>query len=872
MNPLVRHPFLGRKRSRDELPGFLLAGVGLGVAGGLWWAWSAARSHRHDAPGAPGETPHWNFAGKDGVGTALSHHGPSDSRVWFTLRDGAFTEIFYPSADLPAVRELRLVVTDAAGRFIDERFDTRQEIRWTELGIPAFDLTNTARDGSFRIEKNALAHPQHDSVLQSTRFVPLVGTLDNFRVFVYLAPQLNDQGKENTAWIDRHRGMQMLFASQSTYALAMACSAPWLTASAGYVGRSDGLSDVRRYGSLRHAYERAESGNVALIGEVDLRACDGRFTIALGFGTGASEAAHRARAGVLESFSTVRDRYVEGWRETQATLEPSGELDGAGRDLSRESLAVLWTHQDKCISGALVASLSVPWGASRSDDGTGLVGYHIVWPRDLVECGGAMLACGSKDGAIRLLRYLHATQHADGHWSQNFWVDGSTAWESNQMGETALPVLLYDLIVRDASPDQALADEIWPMIRSAASFIVRKGPSSLEDRWEDVHGFTPYTISALVAALLAASSLACRQGDSRAARYLQETADNWCDNIEYWTYVKDTPLSRRVGVAGYYVRVAPTGRHGEAEKRGGLIKLWYEPITKHFAPAESIVSPDALAYVRFGLRAADDPRVVDTVKVIDAELRVETPNGPSWYRSSDDGYGEKRDGAPFDDHAGIGRLWPLLTGERGHYELAAGRRDEALRLLHAMENFANATGMIPEQVWDTDDIPSRGLFKGCPSGSAMPLAWAHAEYLKLRRSLADGRVYDMHPEVHDRYVVRRVGSPFVIWRPTHQRSELPCGKDLRVEFRGAATLSWYSDHDAVENRAETVDTGLGIHVADLATAGLPESATMSVSIRKRDPRDPAWQEVDTPGSFRMTVVDNAERGTSIAEPVGETSP
>ena len=179
---------------------------------------------------------------------------------------------------------------------------------------------------------------------------------------------------------------------------------------------------------------------------------------------------------------------------------------------------------------------------------------------------------------------------------------------------------------------------------------------------------------------------------------------------------------------------------------------------------------------------ADDPRIVDTVKVIDATLKVETPQGPCWHRYNGDGYGEHEDGSPFDSKdRGIGRAWPLLTGERAHYELEAGRRDEAIRLLHAMENFAGDGGMIPEQVWDTDGIPERGLFQGRPSGSAMPLVWAHAEYVKLRRSLAEGKTFDRPPQTYRRYVEQKTGSDGFIWRFKHQWRAISQGKRLRVE-------------------------------------------------------------------------------------------
>lgn len=181
------------------------------------------------------------------------------------------------------------------------------------------------------------------------------------------------------------------------------------------------------------------------------------------------------------------------------------------------------------------------------------------------------------------------------------------------------------------------------------------------------------------------------------------------------------------GVDGYYVRARVPGQE--------LPEL----DLRHLPPTE--VSADALALVRFGLRDPNDRRIRNTVQVIDAVLRVELPQGPGWRRYSSDRYGEHSDGRPFDGH-GIGRPWPLLIGERAHYELARGDRSAAIELLHVLENCASETGMLPEQIWDADSVPGRDLYRGKATGSAAPLGWAHAEYIKLCRSIADRRVFD----------------------------------------------------------------------------------------------------------------------------------
>jgi glucoamylase len=305
------------------------------------------------------------------------------------------------------------------------------------------------------------------------------------------------------------------------------------------------------------------------------------------------------------------------------------------------------------------------------------------------------------------------------------------------------------------------------------------------------------------------------------ATYLRETADVWNASIDRWMYVTDTDWCHEFNVAGYYVRIAPV------ETGEGVSRFQESILVKNLAPGQAeslashLVSPDALALVRFGLRAADDPRMLDTVKVIDALLKVVTPQGSIWHRYNGDGYGEHEDGEPFDG-TGIGRGWPLLTGERAHFELAAGRVREAERLQGALESFAGTEGLFPEQIWDAPDMPVRELFFGRPSGSAMPLVWAHAEYLKLLRSLADGRVFDMPPQTVQRYLKDKTESPCLVWRFNHKIRSLPAGKILRIETSAPAVIHWSADEWNTSQDVRTNDTGLGIHAADLATGSLPE--------------------------------------------------
>ena len=351
-------------------------------------------------------------------------------------------------------------------------------------------------------------------------------------------------------------------------------------------------------------------------------------------------------------------------------------------------------------------------------------------------------------------------------------------------------LLLADLLHREGALGEAELAGYWPMARKAAAYIVRRGPSTQEERWEDERGFNAYTLGALIAALLVAAEMAETAG--RVPRGRLPAGDGRRLVLEH--RLLDLRRGQPAGPPRRRPRLLPAHRPARRPRGAGQARRPARssrtsgPRIKEKYPPAAIVSPDALAYVRFGLRAPDDPRIVATAKVIDAITKVETPCGPAWHRYNHDGYGEKSDGSPFDGKHGYGRAWPLLTGERAHFELAAGRRDEAVRLMRAVERFAGDGGLIPEQVWDTYDIPEHDLYFGRPSGSAMPLAWAHAEYIKLRRSLRDGRVFDIPPQTVRRYLVDGVESPHVLWRPDHRRRAMPAGKVLRVEVPEPAVI------------------------------------------------------------------------------------
>ncbi len=474
----------------------------------------------------------------------------------------------------------------------------------------------------------------------------------------------------------------------------------------------------------------------------------------------------------------------------------------------RVSTAVLKTHEEKRFSGGMIASLSIPWGASKSDDDLG--GYHLVWPRDLVESAGGLLAAGDVESARQTLLYIMSIQEADGHWAQNLWLDGTPYWSGIQMDETAFPILLADALRRADALDGV---DVWQMIYRAACFLIQNGPMTPQDRWEEDSGFSPFTLAVEIAALLAAADFADLKQETAIAAYLRETADCWNDQIERWTYVSNTDLAQQFGIEGYYVRIAPLDAADATSPQDGFVPIKNRPLSESHAPLTNTISPDALALVRFGLRAADDPRIANTVVAIDHLLKTETATGPVWHRYNLDGYGEHEDGSPFDG-TGIGRGWPLLAGERAHYELALGHGDAAKQLLAVLGEQCSAGGLIPEQIWDADDIPDLELFNGHPAGSAMPLVWAHAEYIKLLRSLRDHAVFDLPPQTVQRYITEKHPAAFVTWRFNLKRRSMPRNQALRIEVRAAARIIWTVDNWKTTNTSATDTSHLGMDYFD----------------------------------------------------------
>lgn len=736
-----------------------------------------------------------------GVGTALNDLSP----VWFTHSHGILNEIYYPLPDSACLRDFGLLVVSPDG-FYEEKRDCVSACQAIDGGIPAFTLTNTAKDGSFAISKEIVADPKRACVLQRVKF-----TGHGQKVYALVAPHLVNAGGNNSAWIGDYDKQTMLFASGQSHYLAVASSIGWGAATADFVGESDGWRQLKESGTLAVLSKRADHGNVALTGEIAFTVKDTTATLAIGFGATYVEAAANAKASLDDGFDAAWKVYVAEWRIWQKTLLPLDRKNGLVNHY-RTSTAVLATHRSTEPRGAVVASLSIPWGYAKSDNDLG--GYHLIWPRDLVEIAGGFLAAGEAEEARAILEYLRGTQSPSGRWPQNFWLDGEPYWTGEQMDECAFPILLADMLRRGGHLSKKEASAYLPMIIAAASYILTSGPVTGEDRWEEDGGYSPFTLAVVISALLAAADFLETDGDSAAATHLREAADCWNEQIENWTLAAHDELGLSAGVTQYYVRMSGTATTDVASAMKGTLNIRNRNSDFAAPFASSVVSPDALALVRFGLRAPHDPRILDTVKVIDHVLRRQVPQGPLWYRYNEDGYGEHDDGAAFDG-TGRGRLWPLLAAERAHYELAAGNIKVAEALLDTVEGSSNDGGLLPEQIWDSADIPEHELYFGRPSGSAMPLAWAHAEHIKLLRSLKDGKVFDMPPQTVARYVKKQTPSHLRIWRFNNKLSTIPEGKVLRLELGAPALIHWSTDNWVTTQNTNTTKTAFGTHYADL---------------------------------------------------------
>ena len=750
------------------------------------------------------------------------------SKVWFSLADGIVTETAYGLIHDNQIRDLQFLVT-GPGFFHEEKKDTAHSVGYLAVDdpgtrrpvAPAYRLLNSdkASPPRYAIEKHVITDPDRQSLVIRVVFRSFV---DGVTPFILLNPYIGATYGDDVAYAFAD-GLFARNRADDRY-LALKSTAPFVKTSAGFVGRSDGWQDLADNGVMDWEYDWADSGNVALTAA--LPTVDAgetlAFDLAVGFGRSHDQALAEAEGSLAAGYPTLLDNYLGrgsavGWEDYLASLSDLPGLVGSTGDGGRllyASALVLKSLEDKSNAGALIASGSIPWGDTVTAD-VPATGYRAVWPRDFYQCAMALLALGDRSTPVVAFDYLPkvqvlaspiekdglriATERAGwesgrpGWFLQKTHVDGVYEWVAVQMDQTAMPVMLgWQLWRRGLLSDAQLAARYWANLKPAAEFLANGGtvdvrypggggdrygiepPRTRQERWEEEEGYSPSTTAAIVAGLIAAADMARQVGGGEigAAEHYESRADAIVAGLTGRMATTTGPL----GDGRYYLRIDPDGDPDNGA-RYDIANCGSDPGCRR--DEREVLDPGFLELVRYGVRRADDPAVQGSLAELDDtslpeeqrvhyRFQVGTQTFDGWRRYSFDRYGERTDdGSNFrgDDPRNRGRVWPILTGERGHQALATAMLDGSFSAAEeaavrayvaAMEHFANDGLMLPEQVWDgVGSNATHGFTSGEGTNGATPLAWSHAEYVKLVRSLRDRQVWDRNGAVNARYA----GSP-----------------------------------------------------------------------------------------------------------------
>lgn len=725
------------------------------------------------APGSPGKDAHWATAGKQAVGTSAS----LKSKVWFTLAQGVMTEVYYPDVTKANVHILQFVVVNPKTKKVEtEQDDAIHQIKVLRPDSLSFQQINSAKSGEWKITKTYATDVERDTVLIDVKFETKNKDLN---LYVYYDPSLGNSGMhdwaQSPALSAEFEKERVDFDGKRTYqkevlnrgllaqdenskeehkiASAVVFSSNISELTNGFYGVSDGLEQLRQFGKIEKHYF-AKNGNAVQMAKIDEPS---QFTVAIGFANddyNLINAMGNADGSLTKGFQKVQAEYEQEWADYVKTLR---KVEPKYQAQFNMAAMILRAYEDKTHRGANIASLSIPWGGDTNANEDTVGGYHLVWSRDLYQVFTAYMALGDKAAAERALDFLFKVQQKeDGSFPQNSWLDGKPFWGSLQLDEVAYPLIMAWELKR-------FDKKTWENhVKKAADFIVKNGPSTPQERWEEESGYSPSTIAAEIAGLVCAAEIAKANHDLASANLYLKTADEWQANIEKWTVTTTGKYSK----SPYYVRITQNGKPDAGEK----IEL---NNGAGFFDERDIVDAGFLELVRLGIKPANDPIIINSVKVIDQVIRVKTPNGDGFYRYNHDGYGEMEDGRRWNwdgKYTGKGRLWALLSGERGQYELALKSKVKSQKSeiqnpqirLDNMLAFANEGLMIPEQIWDQAKIPKNvdkqfipELKFGEGTGSATPLAWSMAQFIRLAVNLQEGKNLDTPKVVYDRYVSKQ---------------------------------------------------------------------------------------------------------------------
>ena len=764
------------------------------------------------------------------------------SRVWYTLANGVITEVYYPTIDTPQIRDIQYLVSDGETFFHDERRNMKTQLSCLETEALGFEVTNCDAEGRYSIEKQIIGDPHLSCLLIHTRFNIAPEWQGRLHLYVLCAPHLQIGGMHNNGEVVEARGRRFLMAYRDNVYLAIAAGLPFSRLSCGYVGVNDGWTDLAHNFHMDWTYDSALDGNIALTAEIDLTRGT-EFTLGMGFG----HTRHNASAMVYQSLSIPFDAslrsFNDQWERTSKRFALRDNIAEHDSALFERSVNLLLAHEDKIYPGAMIASLSIPWGEDKGDDDLG--GYHLVWTRDMVMGASALLAVGDTATPLRALVYLAITQREDGGFYQNFWIDGRPYWKGMQLDEVSFPIILAWRLWK---ADGLGRFDPYVTVQRACNFLIRNGPATAQDRWEEAGGYSPSTLASNIAGLICAAEFMEARGDRHTADFVRTYADFLESHIESWTVTKQGTLVP--GITRHYIRINPAvssqGACGDEHPDiGELVLANQPPGAPSVYPAKDIVDAGFLELVRFGIRKPGDPLIEQSLKVIDAVLKVDTPNGPCWKRYNHDGYGQRDDGSSFLGW-GVGRPWPLLTLERATYELFAGRDVDLY--LRTVKNFSTGIGLIPEQIWDAPDIPRAHMFFGQATGSANPLVWAHADYVKLLRSVADGKIFDSIDPVAERYRNDRPRPIIEVWKMNRQVKCVPMGGLLRIQAASAFVLYWSDDEWVTQRDTASTPTSIGLEYVDIPVA---PSQRAPIRFTFYWPQQSQWQGAD----YRVAITD-----------------
>ena len=695
------------------------------------------------APNGPGNGSTWSPSNKTFLGRAESPASTSDD-VWFTGANGILTEMFYPTVDTPDYTDLQFIVGDSANTWDQtEKTDATHTVSLVNNNALAWTVTNKGTNGDWEIQKTIYTDPNSPVVIQQVTFTALQGTLGDYLLYVLANPAQYGNGNNDTGQTVDYNGQNMLVTTgedtggnaSNASALAVGNGLGWLTQnstlmlSSGFVGVNDGWTDLLGGTTpdytMNYAYDLAQNGNIANMGEFDLSPVATQtsvtFDVVVGFGPDASTAEANAAnelTNLADNPGVTENAYINQWTNYESGLNTYGGIGGEQYTMATMALKAA---QDPS-TGAIVAGIGTPWGDTN---GPNDFGYHMVWARDLYNSASAMMLDGDMADADAALWFLfNDQQQSDGHFPQNSYVNGVPGWTGIEVDETAYPIILawklrnYDSSTINSTTYQ---DHILP----AAMYLVENGPYTPLERWEENAGYSPSTMASEVAALYLASQIASLDGDTTHATLFQNTADYWAALIPDWTYTTNGPF----GNGQYFTRITP----GANPNNGASVTIANGGGTYN---ENAIVDNGYLQLAILGIKSATSPYITSSLAVTAnpnagesaGSLEETFPNGSiSFFRYNHDGYGSTSTGANFDGSGGIGGLWPLLTAEYAQDQFLL--KNSVSSYLTDMQEMANGSYMIPEQVWQND--PPTGYTAGTPANSMNPLDWSMAQYISL---------------------------------------------------------------------------------------------------------------------------------------------